>query len=104
MFILTRLLAAKEMVRAYFNWMPTLATGLINNTARHQYFSRPDIPIFPLFVAGEDIGFQQAGGERRGVESDAAEKGLVQCKAGQVRAGRGGQEEDLHGQGQGQDV
>ena len=63
------------------------------------------IDMFHRYVPGENIGFQQAGCERRGIAGIAAEKGVVQRQVGQVRGRQRGEEEDgLAGEGEREDV
>ena len=63
------------------------------------------IDMFHRYVSGENIGFQQAGCERRGIAGIAAEKGVVQRQVGEVRGRQRGEEEDgLAGKGEHEDV
>ena len=67
----------------------------------------PDFPNVKLlgWSYPEVDGFQQAGCERRGIAGVAAEKGVVQRQAGQVRGGQRGEEEHgLAGEGEREDV
>ena len=71
------------------------------DNSNHSYI----IIILYIYVPGENIGFQQAGCERRGIAGIAAEKGVVQRQVGEVRGGQRGEEEDgLAGEGKHEDV